>query len=134
MDNVTPDDGSARSIASKLISCIIATNSEDTLQAVICDGTAVNTGRVSGVIKRLELFLERPLQWIVCFLHLYELPFRRLFDAIDGKTTGPTIFAGEIGPQIKEKVHQLRPVAFQAIPSDIPQVSPKVIKDLAILI
>ena len=62
MDNLTPDDGSARSIASELISCIIATKSEDTLQVVICDGTAANTARVSGVIKRLELFLERPLQ------------------------------------------------------------------------
>ena len=45
MDHVTPYDDSARSIASELISCIITTtNSEDTLQAVICDGTAVNTG------------------------------------------------------------------------------------------
>ena len=61
VDHVTPDDGSARSIASEVISYIIATNSEDTQQAVICDGTAVNTGRVSVVIKRLELFLERPL-------------------------------------------------------------------------
>ena len=65
VDHVTPDDGSAYAIASELFSCIIATNGEGTLQAVICDGTAVNTGRVSGVIKRLELFLERSFQWIV---------------------------------------------------------------------
>ena len=90
MDHVTPDDVSARSIASELITCIIATNSEHTLQAVICDGTAVNTGRVSVVLKRLELFLEKPHQWIICLLHLNELPFPFLFDAIDGKTTGPT--------------------------------------------
>ena len=47
VDHVTPDDGPVRSTASELISCIIAANSEDTLQAVICDGTAVNTDRMS---------------------------------------------------------------------------------------
>ena len=90
VDHVTPDDGSARSLVSELISGIVATNSKDTLQAVICDGTPVNTGRVSGVLKHLDIFLERPLQSIVCLLHLNKLPFRHLFDAIDGKTTGPT--------------------------------------------
>ena len=89
---------------------------------------------MSGVINRLELFLERPLQWIVCLLHQNELPFCHLFDAIDGKTTSyrlNTTFAGEIALQIKEKVHQLRPVAFQTIPSDILQMSPEVIKDVS---
>ena len=131
VDQITPDDGSARSITGELISCVNGTNSEDTQQAVICNGTAVNTGKVSGVIKRFELFLKRPLQWIVCLLHLNEQPFRHLFDAFDGKTTGPTTFAGEIGKRIKKKVHQLRPVAFQAIPSGIPHMSPKVIIDLS---
>ena len=101
------------------------------MQGVICDGTAVNTRRVSGVIKRLELFLERPLQCIVCLLHLNELLFRHLFDAIDGKTTGPATFAGEIGKQIKNKVHQLQLVSFQAVSSDIPQFSSQVVNDLS---
>ena len=119
-DHVTPDDGSARSIADEIANCIVATNSLDTLPGVVCDGTAVNTGRVSDVIKRLELFLERPLQWIVCLLHLNKLPFHHLFDATEEKTTGPATFAGEIGKQIKKKLHQLQLVTFQAVPSDIP--------------
>ena len=131
VDHVTPDDGSARSIADEIANCIVATNSLDTLPGVICDGTAVNTGRVSGVKKRLELFLERPLQWIVCLLHLNELPFRHLFDAIDGKTTGPATFAGEIGKQMKNKVHQLQLVTFQAVFSDIPQLSSQAVNDLS---
>ena len=53
VDNVTPDDGSARSIVDKIANCITATNSLYTLHGVICDSTAVNTGRVSGVLKRL---------------------------------------------------------------------------------
>ena len=69
---------------------------------------------------------------MVCLLHLNELPFRLLFDAINGKATGPTTFVGETGTQIKERVHQLRPVAFQTTPSDKPQMSPEVIQDLSI--
>ena len=119
VDHVTLDDGSARSIADEIANCIVATNSLDTLQGVICDGTVVNTGRVTGVIKRLELFPERPLQWMVWLLHLNELPFRHLFDAICGKTTGPATFAGETGKQIKTRVHQLKLGTFQAISCDI---------------
>ena len=131
VDHVTPDDRSARSIADEIANCIVATNSLDTLQGVICDGITVNTGRVSGVIKRLELFLERPLQWIVCLLHLNELPFCHLFDAIDGKITGPATFAGEIGKQNKNKVLQLQLITFQAVSSDIPQFSSQVVNDLS---
>ena len=73
-----------------------------TLMGVVCDGTAVNTGRVGGVIKRIEMFLERPVQWSICLLHLNELPFRHLFDDIDGKSSGPSTSTGEIGSQIKQ--------------------------------
>ena len=82
-------------------------------------------------MKRLELFLERPLQWIVCLLHLNKLLFCHLFDATGGKTAGPATFAGEIGKQIKNKVHQLQLVTFQAVPSDIPQISSQMVNDLS---
>ena len=55
VDHVAPYNGSACSITKKY-SIVIATNSFDTLQGVICDATAVNTGWVGGVIKKLELF------------------------------------------------------------------------------
>ena len=75
--------------------------------------------------------MERPLQCIVCLLHLNELLFRHLFDANDGKTTGPATFASEMGKQIKNKVHQLKLVTFQAVSSDIPQFSSQVVNDLS---
>ena len=75
--------------------------------------------------------LERPLQWIVCLLHLNKLPFHHFFDAIDEKTTGTATLAGEIGKQIKNKVHQLQLVTFQAVPSDILQISSQVVNDLS---
>ena len=57
MNHVTLGDGSARSITEEIANCIIPTNSLDTLKGVIFDDTAENTGRVSGVIKRVKLFL-----------------------------------------------------------------------------
>ena len=69
---------------------------------MFCDGTAVNTGRVGGIIKRIEMFLERPVQWIICLLHLNELPLRHLFDDINGKSSGPSTSTGEIGSQTKQ--------------------------------
>ena len=56
VDYVNPNDGSACSITAEIVHLVIATNSIDTLQGVICDGSAVNTARVGGVIKRLKLF------------------------------------------------------------------------------
>ena len=56
VDHVTPDDGSACFITEEIVHCTMATNSVDTLQAVFCDDSAVDTGRVGGVIKRLKLF------------------------------------------------------------------------------
>ncbi|GBM66633.1 hypothetical protein AVEN_213101-1 [Araneus ventricosus] len=39
-----------------------------------CDGTAVNTGVFNGVICRLELKLQRAMQWIICLHDFNELP------------------------------------------------------------
>ena len=73
MNQATPDDGLACSITEEIIHCIIATNSVDTFQGVICYGTGVNIERVGGVIKKFELFLERPLHgYFACSLPTFE--------------------------------------------------------------
>ena len=41
-----------------------------------CDGTAVNTGIRGGIIRLLEVALNRPLQWFVCQPHANELPLK----------------------------------------------------------
>ena len=66
--------------------------------AIGCDGTAVNTGCKSGVIRLLEEKLEKPLHWFVCLLHSNELPLRH----IDGKTSGPATFTGPIGSKPRD--------------------------------
>ena len=69
----------------------------DTLLAIGCDGTNVNTGYKGGVIRLLEMEIGRSLQWLVCLLHANELPLRHLLQHVDGVTHVPRAFSGPIG-------------------------------------
>ena len=68
--------------------------------AIGCDGTAVNTGRKSGVMRLLEEKLEKPLHSFVFLLHANELPLRHLINGINGKMSGPATFTGSIGSKL----------------------------------
>ncbi|GBO30613.1 hypothetical protein AVEN_100210-1 [Araneus ventricosus] len=57
------------------------------------NGTVVNTGLFYDVIRRHELKLHRPIQWIICLLHFNELPLRHLFER---KSSGSSSYAGDI--------------------------------------
>jgi hypothetical protein len=96
--HVTVADGSALSIKSSIIehfnNSAIPT---ERLKVIGADGTNVNTGSKSGVIRLMELELKRPVHWFICLLHANELPFRHLFRKIDGVTCGPNAFSGPIG-------------------------------------
>ena len=87
-----------------------------TVKAIGCDGTAVNTGCKNGIIKLLEDYLNKPLQWIICLLHTNELPLRHLMKELDRGTSGPEHFAGMIGKQLPN-CEQLDIVNFTAIPA-----------------
>lgn len=101
------------------------------LEALGCDGTAVNTGIHGGVLTRMEQFLGRPIQRIVCLLHTNELPFRHLFKYIDGETTGPTSFSGEIG-KLLPSAHTMPVTAYIRISVDnFPFIDPSIVKDLS---
>ena len=39
--------------------------------------------------------------WLVCFLHLNELPFRHLLQDLDGKTSSDHTFSGPIGKTLE---------------------------------
>jgi len=77
----------------------------DKLLGIGCDGTATNTGVNGGVIRRLELALNKPLQWVLCLLHANELPLRHLMTYLDGKTTSPQGFSGPIGSALSDCEH-----------------------------
>jgi hypothetical protein len=74
IDHVMPESSKANDIAKEILSTITETNSLQSLGAVVCDGTVNNTGKWSGVNRRLEEGVGRPLEWLVCLLHANELP------------------------------------------------------------
>ncbi|KAE9521573.1 hypothetical protein AGLY_018037 [Aphis glycines] len=95
--------------------------SMECLLAVVCDGTNVNVGTNGGIIRLLEKRLNKPLQWIICLLHMNELPLRHLFVHIDGSTAGPQTFSGEIGKQL-ESCEKKSVVQFQPISAELPEL------------
>ena len=62
---------------------------EKNIVAVRGDSATVNTGSKQGAITLLEEKLEKSLNWIVCSLHLNELPLRHLYKEFIGPTNGP---------------------------------------------
>ena len=118
IDHVTPKSGHSVEIASSILQSL-QSNAIDAgkLQAIGCDGTAVNTGNKNGIIAILEKRIGKPLQWIICQLHANELPLRHLITKLEGKTTGPVGFTGKIGKQLKDC--EMRPIVdFQRIPGE----------------
>src|SRR5215469_3200313 len=85
------------------------------MRAVVCDGSNVNTGVRNGIIRIIEESLEKPVQWLVCLLHCNELPFREIFKTLDGGTTGPKHFTGEIGQRLSFDMKNLPIVEFEPI-------------------
>ena len=122
---ITPASGTAKCIEQEIFNFLL--NSEsliDNFIAIGCDGTNVNVGKYGGIIRMLEKRLNRPLQWIICLLHMNELPFRHLFEYIDGSTSGPQTFAGTIGKELENC--EKRPITqFQLISTNMPELSAK---------
>ena len=70
VDHLIPISGKANDIARELLSLIHDNESFKSLQALGCYGCPANTGKHSGIIRSVEVALDRPLQWLVCMLHL----------------------------------------------------------------
>jgi hypothetical protein len=67
------------------------------------------------------LSIGRPLQWFSCQLHANELPLRRLITYLDGPTSGPKAFSGDIG-KLLPTVEHMEVVDFAAINSNVPAI------------
>ncbi|ESN92992.1 hypothetical protein HELRODRAFT_165142 [Helobdella robusta] len=93
LGHVSPMSGSAKNITLSIKTFLKDADSNiNELKAIGCDGTVINTGLTNGVIRQLELFIGRPLQWHICLLHTNELPLRHLIQFLDGKTSNPRCF------------------------------------------
>ena len=85
-----------------------------------------------GQMACFERLLGRPLQRLVCLCHHAELPFRALFQHLDGKTSGPSTFSGPIGREIAGDVHKLPIKSFPRLECpDFPIVPPTVVGGLS---
>lgn len=129
--HLTPDNGTARCISEEIITFLIDYESKDSLKALLCDAAPVNTGQMGGVIKTIEVYIEKPVQWLICLLHANELPFRHVFMKIDGKPSGPTTFRGTIGQEIQKDLTKLGIVKFQPVPSKIQDISEDIISEFS---
>merc|ERR1712020_583583 len=75
----------------------------------------------SGAIRIIEIQLGKSLQWKICLFHMIELPIRKLFGCLDGKTDGPLGPGGPIGHAIRSLNKNLKPqVQFEQVESDVP--------------
>ena len=61
------------------------------------DSEPTNTGPVGGVLRWIEYKKGNKVHWAVCLLHINELPFRKVFEVLDGGTTSGGEWKGPIG-------------------------------------
>lgn len=71
LGHVSSSSGAAENICTEILD-FLHSNIVDISQikAIGCDGTAVNTGKKGGVVALMERELKRPLQWVICLLHM----------------------------------------------------------------
>lgn len=117
--HVSVASGSASAITGEIFDYLNRENIPKDFDAVGCDSTNVNTGWENGIIRSIETCLQRPLQWLICLLHLNELPLRHLLQRLDGPTTGPNAFKGPIGRGLKNST-KLPLAKFKKIPCKLP--------------
>ena len=109
------EDGTGYKIATSVYSSIKDTALEQKLKIVGSDGTAVMTSKSKGFVASSETLIGRPLQWVICLLHLNEPSLRNVFQKLDGVTSGPDSFSGSIGRQLNGAFSEGKVVKFQSI-------------------
>ena len=91
--HVMLENGSGYKVATSVYSAIKNTSLEQKLKIVGSDGSAVMTGKSKRFIASLETLLGRPWQWVICLLHLNELPLIQVFQNLHGVISEPHSFS-----------------------------------------
>ena len=132
VNHVMPDSGTYRNVAKEILSVVTSTQSFDSLLALICDGTVVNTGKRNAVIRLIEEGVGRPLQWLVCMLHMNELLLPKYISFVEGVcTTGPSMPTDEIASALNFDPEDLPIVEFRPVQGKVVDVPDNVKKDLS---
>jgi hypothetical protein len=130
--DVPDKEGRGTDLADITYSVLEEYDSVESLDAVLMDNTAVNTGFAGGLCACLEKKLGRKLHLIGCFLHINELPLRKIIKELDGPTKSSNKFSGEIGQQLDEvDLYRTDPVQFEPIPLGFGRPDPSDIEGLS---
>ena len=128
-----PGTSYANSVAKGLLEFLISRKQENNLKAVGGDSTNVNTGWRGGAIHFLEIGINRRLMWLICMLHLNELPLRHLIIKLDGPTSSNNTFSGVLGKAIQNVEYMGYNPNFKAINigPGLPDLPEAVVDDLS---
>jgi hypothetical protein len=79
LGHVTVENGQSLMIATNIVQILEAQDlQKDKINAIGANGIVVNTGVHRSVIQSIEEKLNKPLQWLICLLHMNELSLRHL--------------------------------------------------------
>ena len=133
VSHLEPEGGKGEQVAAAVLGYLSEHNLADSWQIVGGDSTAANTGKHIGAFASLEKKLNRRLLWVLCMLHLNELPLRHVFVGLDGLTASNNTFKGVIG-KILPRVEELDWTdKFEKVQvgQGIPELSEEIASDLS---
>ena len=127
------DHKAAEQIAIELVKWMKEYGVDKTLKFIGGDSTNVNSGIWGGTFQHVEKLLGRPLNWIVCGLHLVELPLRHLIIELDGPTKSDTGFQGPLGKALDTVTNLPINKRFKALNNgnDMIELPDEIVKDLS---
>lgn len=80
-------ENQANAVYESLVNCSLL----DNVEALCCDSTICNTGRIKGACTILEKLLNKDLLCFICRHHIYELVLRSVFELKFGSTSGVNV-------------------------------------------
>ena len=118
-------------LANETFSVLQEFNSVESIQVVLLDSTAINTGPINCLVVKLEL-LKRKLHLIGCAPHQNELSLRALFKKLDRMITGPGSFSSLISKRCAENIQDTHLILFEPVTNPIVDwyIPEEVLKDL----
>ena len=85
-------DGTGQEVAKTVFTEVERLELRDRIIGLSFDTTAANSGMLKGACIHIESLLDRPLLWLACRHHVYEVVLKHVFDECCGRASGPEIF------------------------------------------
>ena len=97
----------AKMIASGIYYWFDERDATEELVMIRGDSTSTITGSKGEAIHYLEVMLGRKCHWLICLIHINELPLKHLISSLDGKYIPKSGWTGPIGKLI-QKINDLK--------------------------